>query len=146
MQLRIIIKNTLDVYLDDVNPITKERTSDIYVKGWIADQYDKMEKTDTHFRFFSIIFLKFLSKFKLSFRSRTGEGNFSYRFIFDFDYLISENKIVIQDNRFLSFGKTERKVDPLLHLEVWDADFLTADDFIGELKIDLSNFEWNELR
>lgn len=50
LQLRIVIKNTLDVYLDDVNPITKERTSDIYVKGWIGDNYDKMEKTDTHYR------------------------------------------------------------------------------------------------
>jgi hypothetical protein len=138
LQLRIIIKNTLDVYLDDVNPITKERTSDIYVKGWIGDQYDKMEKTDTHFRYSSLVTF---SKLKLlSFRSRTGEGNFNFRFIFDFDYLISENKIVIQDNRFLSFGKTERKVDPILHLEVWDADFLTADDFIGELQIKLSEF------
>ena len=72
--------------------------------------------------------------------SRTGEGNFNYRFIFDFDYLISENKIVIQDNKFLSFGKVERKVDPILHLEVWDADFLTADDFIGEIQINLSSF------
>ena len=76
----------------------------------------------------------------LLFRSRTGEGNFNFRFIFDFDYFIGENKIVIQDQKFLSFGKTERKVDPILHLEVWDADFLTRDDFIGELKLNLSDF------
>ncbi len=122
LQLRIVIKNTQDVYLDDVNPVTKERTSDIYVKGWIADQYDKTERTETHYS------------------SRTGEGNFNHRFIFDFEYLLVENKMVIKDNKFLSFGKTERKVDPILHLEVWDADFLTRDDFIGQLQLNLSSF------
>lgn len=29
------------------------------------------------------------------FRSLTGEGNFNWRFIFPFDYLIAEEKIVI---------------------------------------------------
>lgn len=122
IHLRVIIKNTKDVYLDDVNPLTGERTSDIYVKGWIADQHDKTEKTDTHYR------------------SRTGEGNFNYRFIFEFDYLLGENKVITQDNKFLSFAKIERKSDPILNLQVWDADYLTADDFIGEIKLNLSEF------
>lgn len=32
-ELRVIIWNTDDVFLDDVNPFTGEPSSDIYVKG-----------------------------------------------------------------------------------------------------------------
>ena len=49
-QLRIIIYNTKEVILDDVNPVTGEQTSDIYVKGFLCDKIDEAQKTDTHFR------------------------------------------------------------------------------------------------
>ena len=70
-QLRIIIYNTKEVILDDVNPVTGEKTSDIYVKGniflkifaykfiwwndveiigFLCDKIDEAQKTDTHFR------------------------------------------------------------------------------------------------
>ena len=73
-QLRIIIFRTEEVILDDVNPVTGERTSDIYIKGFINEQ--ESQKTDVHER------------------SLNGDGNFNFRFIFNFEYLPDESKIL----------------------------------------------------
>ena len=65
-------------------------------------------------------------------RSLTGEGNFNWRFIFPFDYLVAEEKIVIsrKDNVF-SWDETETKIPARLNMQVWDADHFSADDFLG---------------
>ncbi len=73
-QLRVIIFRTEEVILDDVNPVTGERTSDIYIKGYINEQ--ESQNTDVHER------------------SLNGDGNFNFRFIFNFEYLPDESKIV----------------------------------------------------
>ncbi|KAJ8306474.1 hypothetical protein KUTeg_017019 [Tegillarca granosa] len=75
-ELRCIIWNTDDVVLEDDAFFTGEKMSDIYVKGWIKGQ-DDMQATDIHYR------------------SLTGEGNFNWRFVYPFDYLVAEEKIVI---------------------------------------------------
>jgi hypothetical protein len=49
-QLRIHIYNTEDVILDDVNLLTGERASDIYVRAFMCDKEEEAQKTDTHFR------------------------------------------------------------------------------------------------
>ena len=49
-QLRCIVYNTEDVVLDDVNPVTGEKTSDIYVKAFLCDLADESQRTDTHHR------------------------------------------------------------------------------------------------
>lgn len=66
-------------------------------------------------------------------RSLTGEGNFNWRFIFPFDYLVAEEKIVIsRKESVFSWDETETKVPARLQLQVWDADHFSADDFLGQ--------------
>ena len=49
-QLRIIIYNTEEVILDDVNPMTGEKTSDIYIKSFLCDKISESQSTDVHYR------------------------------------------------------------------------------------------------
>ena len=66
-------------------------------------------------------------------RSLTGEGNFNWRFIFPFDYLVAEEKIVISRKETLfSWDESETKIPARLNLQVWDADHFSADDFLGK--------------
>ncbi len=66
------------------------------------------------------------------YRSLTGDGNFNWRFIFNFDYLEIEEKIVFEakDNVF-QVGTTKKKISPRVIVRVYDADLLSADDFLG---------------
>jgi len=57
-QLRVTIWNTDDVELNDENFLTGEKTSDIYVKGWILGENDDAQQTDVHYRF-EIFFFNF---------------------------------------------------------------------------------------
>lgn len=94
-QLRIIIHNTENVRLDDVNILTGERTSDIYVKGYMCDKVSEAQSTDVHQR------------------SVNGEGNFNWRFIFDFEYLPDEKKIIYKTREHtFSTVLTDHKTDP----------------------------------
>lgn len=75
-ELRVIIWNTSDVILVDDAIFGGEKTSDIYVKGWLTE--DNKQQTDVHYR------------------SSDGKGSFNWRFIFPFDYFSSENCIVVK--------------------------------------------------
>ncbi|KAL5475170.1 hypothetical protein EMCRGX_G027237 [Ephydatia muelleri] len=117
--LRIVVWNTVDVELNETSAITGEDMSDIYVKGWLQGQ-DKTQKTDVHYR------------------SLDGEGNFNWRFVFEFDYLPSEHVMVIKKKEhFYSLDKTESFLPPRITMQVWDNDLISADDFIGTIDMDL---------
>lgn len=69
----------------------------------------------------------------IHYRSLTGEGNFNWRFIFPFEYLAAEERIVLSRKESLfSWDETEVKIPARLELQVWDADHFSADDFLGE--------------
>ncbi|XP_074941861.1 fer-1-like protein 6 [Phalacrocorax aristotelis] len=122
-ELRVIIWNTEDVILEDENIFTGQKSSDIYVKGWIKGLEEDKQETDVHYN------------------SLTGEGNFNWRFLFPFYYLPAEKKMVVskRENIF-SLEKTESKIPAELVLQVWDFERLSSDDFLGSLELNLNGF------
>ncbi len=91
-ELRVIIWNTDEVVLEDDAFFTGDKMSDIYVKGWLKGP-DDAQATDVHYR------------------SLTGEGNFNWRFIFPFEYLAAEEKVVISKKESMfSWDETTSKV------------------------------------
>nr|XP_031289780.1 fer-1-like protein 4 isoform X2 [Camelus dromedarius] len=119
-ELRVIIWNTEDVVLDDVNPLTGETSSDIYVKSWMKGlEHDKQE-TDVHFN------------------SLTGEGNFNWRFVFHFDYLPTEREVSVRRRSGpFALEEAEFRQPAVLVLQVWDYDRISANDFLGSLELQL---------
>lgn len=82
---------------------------------WLKGQQEDKQDTDVHYH------------------SLTGEGNFNWRYIFPFDYLMAEEKIVISKKESMfSWDETEYKIPARLTLQVWDADHFSADDFLGK--------------
>ncbi|XP_041526645.1 fer-1-like protein 4 [Microtus oregoni] len=119
-ELRVVIWNTEDVVLDDVNPLTGEMSSDIYVKSWIKGlEHDKQE-TDVHFN------------------SLTGEGNFNWRFVFRFDYLPTEREVSVRRKPGpFALEEAEFRQPAVLVMQVWDYDRISANDFLGSLELQL---------
>ena len=73
-------------------------------------------------------------------RSLTGEGNFNWRFLFPFEYLRAEEKIVFyKKDSALALSALEIKVPPNLTLQIWDADLISRDDFLGQFSLMLSD-------
>ncbi|XP_054622805.1 myoferlin-like isoform X2 [Dunckerocampus dactyliophorus] len=119
--LRAVIWNTTDVTLDETS-ITGEHMSDIYVKGWMPGMEGDKQRTDVHYR------------------SLDGDGNFNWRFVFDFDYLPAEQLcLVSKKEHFWSLDKTEFRIPPKLIVQIWDNDKFSLDDYLGTLELDLHN-------
>ncbi|XP_050431125.1 otoferlin-like [Adelges cooleyi] len=119
LELRVIVWSVADVQLVDDNFFTGEKSSDIYIKGWMPGVEE--QSTDIHYR------------------SINGEGFFNWRFKFPFVYFKSENRIVQKSKGFFSLELEERSYLPSLHLQIWDNDHLSTDSYIGYLTLDLWN-------
>uniref|UniRef100_A0A452VB31 Otoferlin n=1 Tax=Ursus maritimus TaxID=29073 RepID=A0A452VB31_URSMA len=116
-ELRVIVWNTDEVVLEDDDFFTGEKSSDIFVRGWgwLKGQQEDKQDTDVHYH------------------SLTGEGNFNWRYLFPFDYLVAEEKIVISKKESMfSWDETEYKIPARLTLQIWDADHFSADDFLAK--------------
>ncbi|KAG9336191.1 hypothetical protein JZ751_002538, partial [Albula glossodonta] len=121
--MRVIIWNTDEVVLEDDDIFTGEKSSDIFVRGWLKGQQEDKQDTDVHYH------------------SLTGEGNFNWRFVYPFDYLMAEEKIVISKKESMfAWDETEYKIPARLNIQVWDADHFSADDFLGAIELDLNRF------
>jgi hypothetical protein len=117
--------------------------SDIYLKGWMQGLEEDVQSTDIHYR------------------SMDGEGNFNWRYVFEFDYLPAEQNMVIKKKEhFWSLDETETKIPPVFTIQIWDNDKFSAvnklklnqfifyillimfskkDDFLGQLSLNLNN-------
>ncbi|XP_074035126.1 ferlin family C2 domain-containing myoferlin misfire isoform X2 [Leptinotarsa decemlineata] len=116
-ELRVIVWNTADVTLDEDDFFTGEKKSDIYVKCWLNDMMEA-QYTDVHYR------------------SLTGEGNFNWRFVFPFQYLPAENKLVVyKKESIFESDETEFKMPCVLTMQVWDNDTFSKDDFLGTKRV-----------
>lgn len=94
--------------------------------------YDKIILTDIIYSYRWLKGPEDCQSTDIHYRSLTGEGNFNWRFLFPFDYLVAEEKIVISKKETLfSWDETESKIPARLELQVWDADHFSADDFLG---------------
>ncbi|TNN09751.1 Otoferlin [Schistosoma japonicum] len=120
-ELRVIVWNTADVKLTDTSLFSSERSSDIYVKGWIKGVGIDDQKTDVHYR------------------SLSGEGNFNWRFIFPFDYIKAEDRIIYPIKGTFDIEPHMIKANCELTLQVWDADIIASDNFIGSISMRLSS-------
>jgi hypothetical protein len=55
--------------------------------------------------------------------------------IFDFKYLDIEEKIVYEKKESIfQIGNTVKKIPPRIVIRIYDADLLSADDFLGSTK------------
>ncbi|CAL7940390.1 unnamed protein product [Xylocopa violacea] len=118
-EIRVVVWNTEAVPLVDSQFLTGEKCSDIYVKGWIL--YNDYQKTDVHYN------------------SLTGEGNFNWRFVFRVIYSKGERMMIVRRKiSVFARSETEDKLPCKLHLQVWDSDHISPDDFLGALTLDLS--------
>ena len=68
----------------------------------------------------------------IHYRSLTGEGNFNWRFIFRFDYLSAERKVILKKKlKMFEIESAEQRLPCVLNLQVWDNDLFSQDDFLG---------------
>ncbi|XP_063547608.1 otoferlin-like [Cydia strobilella] len=106
----------LRVIVWDVQSLKLAKGANIYVRAWIGPS-DEAQDTDIY-------------------TSTNGEGRFSWRMIFQFQYKHTERKLVLHDKG--PFTEVTELFPPILVIQVLAIDAPTLQDFIGMLTLDLS--------
>ncbi|VDM32227.1 unnamed protein product [Hydatigera taeniaeformis] len=119
-ELRCIIYNTAEVVLNDTSLFSNEKSADIYVRGWVLGVGEDDQKTDVHYR------------------SLSGEGNFNWRFVFPFNYMRYEDRVVFAQKKAFDIDPVEVKMPCDLTLQVWDNELVRSDKFLGSIALKLS--------
>ena len=65
-------------------------------------------------------------------RSLSGEGNFNWRFVFPFNYMRYEDRIVFSQKKAFDIDPVEIKTPCDLTLQVWDNELVRSDKFLGK--------------
>ncbi|XP_026848839.1 otoferlin [Drosophila persimilis] len=117
-EVRVVVKNLRGIQAGDRNVFGK-LMSDLYVTGWCQD-IDKRQSTDIHYRSF------------------TGDAAFNWRMIFPMMYSPNEDMMVFRRRGGL-FEEIEIKRPPVIYLQIWDRDFITRNEYLGALELNLSN-------
>ena len=78
-------------------------------------------------------------------RSLTVEDNFNSQFLFNFNHLEVEEKIVHEKkDSVFQVGNITKKLPPRIVIRVCDADLLLTDDFLGECVLDMTRLPIGE--
>jgi hypothetical protein len=123
-ELRVIVWNVANCILQEEASLTGEMMTDIYVKCFLEGKRSDAQDTDVHYR------------------SLDGTGAFNWRMKFPLMYVRRDKGIILNlDNpssfKLFSTRQTQKPVKPNLIVQLWDNDTISADDFIGEVKVPL---------
>ncbi|KAL1131035.1 hypothetical protein AAG570_012272 [Ranatra chinensis] len=111
--LRVIVWKTSKIELVDESLLIGKKHGDILIKGWLLG--NDRQQTDVHFV------------------CTTGDALFNWRFIFPFPYIKAEKLMVL--NKKAMKQLVEIKKPPILHIEAWDYDRFSLNEYIGNLLI-----------
>ncbi|XP_048004356.1 otoferlin-like [Leguminivora glycinivorella] len=106
----------LRVVVWDVQGLKVAKGANIYVRAWIGPS-DEAQDTDVY-------------------TTTNGEGRFSWRMVFQFQYKHTERKLVLHDKG--PFTEVTELFPPILVVQVLDIDAPSLQDFIGMVTLDLS--------
>ncbi|KAF4526570.1 hypothetical protein B566_EDAN009586 [Ephemera danica] len=117
-ELRVIVWNAEEIPLDDTN-LLGEKMSDIFFKCWLGEKKNQ-QSTDIHYR------------------SLTGEAQFNWRMVFPFRYWPMTGRMVTKKEVIAGmFARGEQKIPCILTVQAWDADLISANDFLSSVSLEL---------
>ncbi|XP_034254586.1 otoferlin-like [Thrips palmi] len=111
-ELRVVVLEAASVVGTERLLLSKDKSSDVYVKGWMSGLEREAQSTDVHYACLS------------------GEALWTWRMVFRFEHVWPENRVVAEG--------AQGRHPPRLHLAVMDYDTFTKDDVLGTLSLDLS--------
>ncbi|KAK4319224.1 hypothetical protein Pmani_009818 [Petrolisthes manimaculis] len=117
--LRVVVYNVFDAPLQETSVVSREKMSDVYVKGWLQGT-NYVQKTDIHYR------------------CMDGDANFNWRLLFPVEVIEAEQVMLVEYKEHpWSLTSTQLRRPPHLTLQLWDNDLISRDDYLSETTLDL---------